>query len=90
MPRADLLALSPDDLTALTNRGTVKRAQREVEAGEVSGDVAEAPDGTVTAKWSDGVTCVLPAGAVLGEGRCSCSAAYSCSSRGCCSRGSSG
>ena len=36
MPRPDLLALSPDDLAVLTNRGTVKRAQRELESGEVT------------------------------------------------------
>lgn len=30
MPREDLLHLTPDDLAALTNRGTVKRAQREL------------------------------------------------------------
>ena len=78
MPRADLLALSPDDLTALTNRGTVKRAQREVEPGECVGELTEAPDGTLTAKWSDGVECVLPAGAVLADGRCSCAAVGLC------------
>jgi hypothetical protein len=78
MPRADLLGLSPDDLTALTNRGTVKRAQREVEAGERTGELTEAPDGTLTAKWSDGVECVLPAGAVLADGRCSCAAVGLC------------
>jgi hypothetical protein len=78
MPRADLLALSPDDLAALTNRGTVKRAQREVEAEECAAELAEAPDGAVTAKWSDGVECVVPAGAVLADGRCSCAAVGLC------------
>ena len=78
MPRADLLALTPDDLAALTNRGTVKRAQREVEAGECTGDVAETADGTVTAKWSDGVECRVPAGAVLRDGRCTCAAPGLC------------
>ncbi len=78
MPRADLLALSPDDLTALTNRGTVKRAQREVDSGECSGELTEAPEGTLTAKWSDGVECVLPAGVVLADGRCSCAAVGLC------------
>lgn len=78
MPRADLLALSPDDLTALTNRGTVKRAQREIEGNEVAGELAEADDGTVTAKWSDGANCVLPGGAVVAAGRCSCPATELC------------
>ena len=39
--RTDLLALSDDDLVALTNRGTVKRARAEVEAGAPSVELAE-------------------------------------------------
>ena len=59
--RADLLALTPDDLAALTNRGTVKRALREVDAGQrlarptTARCVAVADDATVT----------LPAGVPL-------------------------
>jgi hypothetical protein len=78
MPRSDLLALSLDDLTAMTNRGTVKRAQREIEANECTGELAESPEGDVTAKWSDGVECRIPAGAVLADGRCSCAAVGLC------------
>src|SRR5919202_1453121 len=78
MPRADLLALSLEDLTALTNRGTVKRALRELEAQEVTGEPEEAGDGTVTVRWSDGVECRIPGGAVLAQGRCSCPAAGVC------------
>lgn len=78
MPRADLLALSVEDLTALTNRGTVKRAQRELEANEVTANIAETPDGTISAKWSDGVQCLLPGGLVLSQSRCSCVATELC------------
>jgi hypothetical protein len=78
MPRADLLALSPDDLAALTNRGTVKRALRELEAGEVRVELEEAQDGTVTARSSDGVECRLPGGAVVAAARCSCPATELC------------
>ena len=78
MSRADLLALSGDDLAALTNSGTVKRAQREVETGECTCQLDEADDGSLTAKWSDGARCFLPAGAVLTEGRCSCVAVGLC------------
>lgn len=78
MPRADLLALSSDDLAALTNRGTVKRAQREIEDNECSSDISESPEGDVTAKWSDGVECQIAAGGVLSEGRCSCNAPGLC------------
>src|SRR5687768_6944675 len=77
MPRADLLALTPDDLAALTNRGTVKRAQRELDANEVTGTLKE-EDGTVTATWSDGAKCILPAGAVVADARCTCPATELC------------
>lgn len=78
MPRDDLLHIAPDDLAALTNRGTVKRAQRELEQKEVTGELAEADDGTVTAKWSDGVTCTLPGGKTISDGRCTCPATELC------------
>ena len=35
MPRHDLLALTIDDLVLLANRGLVKRAQAEVQSGEL-------------------------------------------------------
>jgi hypothetical protein len=78
MPRDDLLHLAPDDLAALTNRGTVKRARRELEQKEVTGELAEAADGTVTAKWSDGVACALPGGKTVSDARCTCPAAELC------------
>lgn len=76
--RSDLLALSLDDLAAITNRGTVKRAQREIESQECTGEITASPEGEVTGKWSDGVECRIAAGAVLAEGRCSCAAAGLC------------
>jgi hypothetical protein len=78
MPRADLLALSLDDLAALTNRGTVKRAQREIETNECTPDITESPEGDVIVRWSDGVECRIAAGAVLSDGRCSCAAVGLC------------
>jgi hypothetical protein len=48
VPRADLLALSLEDLVALTNRGTVKRAQREVDENEIAGELSESPLGRPT------------------------------------------
>ncbi len=78
MARNDLLVLSLDDLAALTNRGTVKRAQREIEANECRVELMESAEGEVTAKWSDGVECRIPAGAVVGDGRCSCAAVGLC------------
>jgi hypothetical protein len=76
--RSDLLSLSIDDLVALSNRGNVKRAQREIEANECSGELNESPEGALTARWSDGVECQVPAGVVLRDGRCSCAATGLC------------
>ncbi len=78
MPRADLLALSADDLAILSNRGVVKRASREVEEGEVAVELAEGIDGEIVAKWSDGVECRLPPGKVVQDGRCTCSSTDVC------------
>lgn len=78
MPRRDLLALVDEDLAALASLGMLKRARRELGAGQVSVALEESEDGTVSAHWSDGVSCTLPAGRVLGEGRCSCPAPTLC------------
>ncbi|MGL6075939.1 MAG: hypothetical protein ACRC8S_17415 [Fimbriiglobus sp.] len=72
MIRQDLLSLTADDLTALSNAGTVKRATREVTTEEVTGQWVESPAGDVTVTWSDAATCSLPAGVALGQARCSC------------------
>lgn len=76
--RPDLLALTPDDLAVLTNRGTVKRAQREVEGKEVNVKWDSDESGRVAAQWSDGVRCEFPAGCTVKEARCSCPAAELC------------
>ncbi|HTU92335.1 MAG TPA: hypothetical protein VMF69_19795 [Gemmataceae bacterium] len=61
MPRLDLLALSLDDLAALTTRGTVKRVERKIKYDECIGENVETPQGDGTAKWSDGVECRIAA-----------------------------
>jgi hypothetical protein len=71
MSRTDLLSLSADDLAALTNRGTVKRAQKELESGQLACHISEAPSGEVTFHWSDGVACRFPAGKTIHEAVCS-------------------
>jgi hypothetical protein len=78
MTRTDILALTPDDLAAWTNRGTVKRSQRDLESGEFKFDFTESPDGSWTAQWSDGVTCTFPANKVAREGACTCPATEMC------------
>ena len=70
MLRNDLLALTPDDLASLTNRGTVKRALRELEAGDLSYEIAEEDDDLVV-RWSDEIVCRFPAGGALHDAACS-------------------
>ena len=74
MKRTDLLALTPDDLIALANRGVVKRAQRELERGTVTVTVSVGADGAVTAVASDTTTCSIPSAATLADSTCDCSA----------------
>ncbi|WP_153555494.1 hypothetical protein [Roseimaritima sediminicola] len=70
MTRHDLLALSDDDLAATTNRGTVKRARRELETGKLTCELTL--DGeTLTVRWSDQTVCVFPAGQTIHEAQCS-------------------
>ncbi|GAB3824790.1 hypothetical protein ACFPIJ_63725 [Dactylosporangium cerinum] len=73
--RADLLALTPDALAALTNRGLVKRATREVEAAPPA--VTVDGDGTVRGKYADGPETALPPGG-LERGSCTCGATGIC------------
>jgi hypothetical protein len=78
MPRSDLLALSPDDLAALSTRGKVKEAAKDLDDHGVTGEVAESADGGVRVAWSDGRTSELPPGATLRAGKCSCGAVGTC------------
>lgn len=71
MPRQDLLALSPDDLASLSNRGTVKRALRELESGTLTYEIREGDDGAILVTWSDGIDCRFPAEAAVDAAICS-------------------
>ncbi|MGA4688235.1 SWIM zinc finger family protein, partial [Micromonospora sp. AB353] len=77
MTRDDLIALTPDVLAALSNRGLVKRATKEVDAGERPA-LTEDADGAVRAAYPDGVTVTLPGGGGLAAGTCSCPAPGVC------------
>ncbi|WP_433337347.1 hypothetical protein [Spirillospora sp. CA-294931] len=77
MTRADLLALTPDGLAALANRGLVKRATKELDAGAAP-DLAVDGDGAVRAAFGDGARSVLPAGAGLEAASCTCAATGVC------------
>ena len=78
MARPDLLALTDDDLAAMTNRGTVKRARRELEANTATAHISEDVNGTVTVEWSDSVVCRLPGDKTVRDAACSCVAAVLC------------
>ncbi|GGM08919.1 hypothetical protein GCM10007977_007580 [Dactylosporangium sucinum] len=73
--RDDLLALTPDALAALSNRGLVKRAAREAEAAPPRIEVGA--DGTVSGEFPDGPVARLPAGG-LDRGVCTCGASGVC------------
>lgn len=76
--RNDLLTLTLDDLAALANRGLVKRAQQEAQAGQITVELHEDAAGELIARWSDDITCTLPAGQSLSGGHCSCNAVNLC------------
>ncbi|MEO3830138.1 hypothetical protein [Actinomadura sp. B10D3] len=82
MTRTDLLALTPDALAALANRGLVKRAAKDLDAGNGPG-IAVSPDGGVEGTFPDGTTTSLPAGAGLEAAACSCAATGTCRHRIC-------
>ncbi len=75
--RHDLLQLEDDDLAAISNRGNVNRAKREMAKGELTVEIQEF-EGTVTFNWSDDVKCIFPADKTLAESRCSCPATTVC------------
>ena len=77
MTRTDLLALTPDSLAALANRGLVKRATKDLDAGNVP-ELDVGGDGTVTGTYPDGVRSVLPGGGGLEGASCSCAATGVC------------
>ena len=76
--RTDLLALTLEDLELFSNRGTVKRAKRELDEGEVQFELEESDSGDVIVKWSDGVTSRLLKQKMLKDCKCTCGALNAC------------
>ena len=70
MPRADLLALDTDELASMTNRGTVKRALRELESGALTFSIEET-EVELCVTWSDGIHCTFPQGKAVPDAICS-------------------
>jgi hypothetical protein len=77
--RKDLLALTQDALAALANRGLVKRAAKDLDAGTVP--ELTLADGALTAVFPDGATAVLAAEGGLETATCTCGAAGKCRHR---------
>lgn len=80
MLRTDLIDLGPDALMALANPGFVKRAQKDVAAGALPG-LSQDPDGTVHARFGDGVHTRMAPGVALRDAECSCTAGGMCRHR---------
>lgn len=80
MARPDLLALTEDGLIQLANAGLVKRAIREVAAGQGPA-LTEGGDGTIEARFPDGTVTRLPPGRPPGEAACTCPASGMCRHR---------
>ncbi|HET9170691.1 MAG TPA: hypothetical protein VFN97_14725 [Actinospica sp.] len=75
--RTDLLSLTEDGLAALANRGLVKRAAKELAAGN-GGVISVGGDGLIEAVFGDGVTTRLPSGSALAHATCTCAASGQC------------
>jgi len=78
--RSDLLALTQDGLTQLANAGLVKRALRELEAGQ-GPKIEEQDDASIIASYADGTVTRLPAGKSPGDALCTCPASGMCRHR---------
>jgi len=78
--RSDLLELTPEALTALANAGFVKRAQKDLAAGQLP-RLELSGDGAVTAHFDDGVRTHLSPGRTLRDADCSCQASGMCRHR---------
>ncbi|OYN90511.1 SWIM zinc finger family protein [Parenemella sanctibonifatiensis] len=74
--RTDLMALTEASLIDLTNRGTVRRATRELDQVQLTIEVAA--DGTVTASGDDDTVATIPPDKPFGDWTCSCLAAVEC------------
>ena len=66
MQRSDLMELGVEALTALANPGFVKRAQKDVAAGMLPA-LRQDADGTVHARFDDGIETSMAPGVSLRE-----------------------
>lgn len=80
MARADLLALTEAGLAQMANAGLVKRALRDLAAGQ-GPELTESADGTIEARFADGAVTRLPPGRTPAEATCSCPSSSMCRHR---------
>ena len=80
MARDDLLLLTDDGLTQLSNAGIVKRSRREIDAG-TGPEVTEQDDGSLFALFSDGTQTRLAPGQSLADASCTCPSSGVCRHR---------
>ncbi|KRQ28141.1 hypothetical protein BKG80_06705 [Mycobacteroides chelonae] len=78
--RPDLDIITEAALIGLTNKGLVKRAQRELDS-ETPPEISQAPDGAVTARWHDGNVSTLAVDRALTQADCTCGATTLCRHR---------
>lgn len=76
--RKDLMTISEADLEVFTNRGTVKRAVRDLDEALFTAKLNETDDGLVEVLWSDGAICRFAPGVLIKDGRCTCPATSMC------------
>lgn len=77
--RQDLLELTTEALMAQANAGFVKRAQKEIAAGQAP-RLQEDGEG-IHAHFSDGVRTTLPPGKTIADASCNCNATQMCRHR---------
>lgn len=80
MARADLLALTDDGLTQLSNAGLVKRGLRDIAEGNAP-QVLENADGIIEARFTDGIVTRLGPGQSPAQAACTCPASGMCRHR---------
>jgi len=78
--RTDLLALTEDALVALSNRGFVKKAIKELDAGRIP-TIEEQDDGTIVGVFEDGKEARLAPDTPLRDTTCTCGARGMCRHR---------
>lgn len=76
--RQDLLVLTEEDLATISNRGTVKRATKELDKGTITVDIEELEGDGLRFVWSDEVVCEFAENVVVKDADCTCPATGMC------------